>query len=305
SPGDFTSLDLAFNCIGTAGAVALRHALTTACTSMTFLELRGNTDTDTDTDNDRSADNIISNSQTKTSNNGIKKDNVQSNKSHVNSTDINNGGDPVGHRPVFSFPPPALQLLLQEIEDVCAERRRRLRERQQLEVRRRTSIAVAALRAAPAFSSATLVRASTATARQPVSNHCHQRPGTSGETTARAPAGSSSDDESLQRLPGCDNSAAKPRPLEGALPLRGYYLSPLLDSSFDLLMLREPVCDPADLSLYVNRARNMLEQRRAFRENQQEDGKIFHGRCDGGDGDDSGVGVGRSGVGNSRGDGAG
>lgn len=63
---------------------------------------------------------------------------------------------------------------------------------------------------------------------------------------------------------GC--SAAKPRPLEGALPMRGSYLSPLLDSCFDLLMLREPVPDPDDLKLYVNQTRNKLKQRRLLRE---------------------------------------
>lgn len=61
-------------------------------------------------------------------------------------------------------------------------------------------------------------------------------------------------------------SAAKPRPLEGALPMRGYYVSTLLDSCFDLLMLREPVPDPDDASVYVNQARNKLEERRVLRE---------------------------------------
>eukprot|EP00904_Undaria_pinnatifida_P006274 jgi/Undpi1/2777/HiC_scaffold_14.g06154.m1 len=59
---------------------------------------------------------------------------------------------------------------------------------------------------------------------------------------------------------GC--SAAKRRPLEGALPMRGYYVSPLLDSCFNLMMLREPVVDPADSASYINQTRDKLEQRR-------------------------------------------
>ncbi|CAM9590122.1 unnamed protein product, partial [Laminaria digitata] len=66
---------------------------------------------------------------------------------------------------------------------------------------------------------------------------------------------------------GC--SAAKRRPLEGTLPMRGYYLSPLLDSCFDLLMLRELVVDPADSASYVNQTRVKLEQRRVLRERQE------------------------------------
>lgn len=54
--------------------------------------------------------------------------------------------------------------------------------------------------------------------------------------------------------------------------MRGYYVGPLLDSSFDLLMLREPVGDPTDQSLYVNRTRDKLEQRRAIREQQHRNG---------------------------------
>lgn len=63
-------------------------------------------------------------------------------------------------------------------------------------------------------------------------------------------------------------TTVKPRPLEGRLPLRGYYLSPLLDSCFDLLMLREPLRDPADARLYSNRVRKMLAERKRFREQE-------------------------------------
>lgn len=65
--------------------------------------------------------------------------------------------------------------------------------------------------------------------------------------------------------------AVKPRPLEGSLPLRGYYISPLLDSHFDLLMLREPAPDPADPGSYVNKTRSKLEQSRLSRERRDGD----------------------------------
>lgn len=60
--------------------------------------------------------------------------------------------------------------------------------------------------------------------------------------------------------------AVKPRPLEGSLPLRGYYIDPLVDSHFDLLMLREPAPNPVNPGSYVNRTRRKLEQSRLSRE---------------------------------------
>lgn len=74
---------------------------------------------------------------------------------------------------------------------------------------------------------------------------------------------------------GC--SATKPRPLEGAPPVRGYYVSPLLDSYFDLLMLREPAPDPADKRFYVNRTRDELERRRIHREREDSGGSVPSG----------------------------
>ena len=51
--------------------------------------------------------------------------------------------------------------------------------------------------------------------------------------------------------------------------MRGYYVSPLLDSCFDLLMLREPVVDPSDPASYISQTRANLEQRRVLRERQE------------------------------------
>lgn len=72
-------------------------------------------------------------------------------------------------------------------------------------------------------------------------------------------------------LSGRSFGVVKPRPLEGSLPLRGYYTSPLLDSHFDLLMLREPAPDPADLDSYINKTRRKLEQSRLSRERRYGD----------------------------------
>lgn len=60
-------------------------------------------------------------------------------------------------------------------------------------------------------------------------------------------------------------SRAATRPMEGTMPLRGYYLGPLVDSRFDMLMLREPAPNPADPTLYVNRARDKVAERKAWR----------------------------------------
>ncbi|CAM9443551.1 unnamed protein product, partial [Scytosiphon promiscuus] len=277
----FTGLDLAFNLIGNAGAVALHHVLTTVSTSMVFLELRGNKG------QNRSLQKNENNNDNGVNSNKRKGDDIDNSE---------NGDDPVGCDPATYSSSPTLQLLLEEIEDVCAERRRRLRVEQRLDVRRRASTAVSALPAASPSSSATVARGTTAMPLRTRSTSSERNypntdslrdktPGASGE-----PARS----KSLRLLPGSEHSAAKPRPLEGALPLRGYYLSPLLDSSFNLLMLREPACDPVDLSLYVNRARHLLDQRRGLREEHQRD-------CDGGNRGHCGGGSTRNGGGKGGG----
>lgn len=334
---------------------------------MLFLELRGNNGGENNEDDiedarqtggtrrrgsardEGLANDDTTNNKSNSSTNGVEKDSVDSERIHGNGIDGDNGSDPVGCRPTATSDPPVLQLLLHEIEDVCAERRTRLRQQQHLDVRRRASTAVEALHAARAPLSTTSARGATAAPRQTRSTpsgsgsfdagrHCYQKPGAQGEAAVRTVAWSSGDGgridgrrrgrtagiegdssgggsdsggsgngNSLRRPPGSENSAAKPRPLEGALPLRGYYLSPLLDSSFDLLMLREPACAPADLSLYVNRARHMLEQRRALREEQRGGGNRCGGggkRGNSGGGGGGGVGDGRTRDGKSRGGGA-
>ena len=69
----------------------------------------------------------------------------------------------------------------------------------------------------------------------------------------------------------------------------------MLDSCFDLLMLREPVVDPADNASYVNQTRVKLEQRRVLRERQE------GGDDGGGDADGGGTGGGSRGADVSRG----
>lgn len=70
--------------------------------------------------------------------------------------------------------------------------------------------------------------------------------------------------------------------------MRGYYLSPLVDSCFDLLMLRESVDDPADYSFYVNQTRDKLEQRRDIREQLQQEEQQQQPRSLGGGGGNRG-----------------
>ena len=261
SSGGLTSLDLAFNRVSVSGIAALHDAISTAATGMVFLELRGNTPADNGSDNHGNID-ITGTTRTSSSSS-------TSSLSPPRTTADGTAAINVGQ-------------LLKNIENLCERRRESLRRRQELDLRRRASTAVAAVRAAssssrpppsalnhpPRHGSAPHGSLDNAGRRRgPVAGATGRGSGGGGGGGGGDPGGSG---HLLRRLPGCERSAAKPRPLEGALPLRGYYVSPLLDSRFDLLMLREPVGDPADLSLYVNRTRDKLEQRRAVREQHQQ-----------------------------------
>ncbi|CAM9846629.1 unnamed protein product [Pylaiella littoralis] len=272
--GGLVGLDLALNCVGGAGIASLHQVLTTAATGMVFLELRGNTCNDA----------ALSRGNNNNNNNGS--------NSGESKSSTNISGTPA----LCCSSPSTTEQLLKSIESTCAERRQRLRQRQQPDFRRRASEAVATLRASSSSpsSSPTLSRNNKATQHEskPVDADWHsgthrRRPwaetrndrgrrngGGSGGNSGGSARDNNSDDvgreENFCRLPGCDKSAAKPRPLEGALPIRGHYLSPLLDSCFDLLMLREPAGDPADYSFYVNRTRDKLEQRRELRGQQKQ-----------------------------------
>lgn len=129
--------------------------------------------------------------------------------------------------------------LVSEVESTCADRRRRL-SFLQLE------------RSHPRQSREEEHR------RTP-SNNLHSVRRTRGEERGVAGGGSRSAlGSSGTRI---SLSVTQPRPLEGRLPMRGCYISPLLDSCFDLLMLREPVPDPDDHIFYVNQTRAKLAQR--------------------------------------------
>lgn len=302
--GGLLGLDLALNSVGGAGIAALHDVLTTAATSMIFLELRGNTHNDT----------AVSPSHS----NGNRSNSAES-KSSMSSSE-----NPAQRR----SSPSTTGQLLREIENTCAERRRSLLQRQQLDFRRRTSAAVAASRSSSSSSSLwppkvtrngkTLHhgsahddgvcdpgrhrrRPAVGTRNGRCSHNGDDSGGNSGDAACCAGIDIISDagggEDALRRLPGCEKSAAKPRPLEGALPMRGYYLSPLLDSCFNLLMLREPAGDPADYTFYVNQTRDKLEQRREIRgQQEQEQQRSRGGGGSGGEGDRGGQSVALSGT---------
>eukprot|EP00903_Cladosiphon_okamuranus_P019455 g17889.t1 len=297
--GGLIGLDLAFNHIGPGGVAALHDAITTIATGMVFLELRGNKDADNGSGGDGSNTENFSNGA------GIIKCSSSSSSSSSRFAPATTAA--------------ATGELLKEIEAACEERRRLLRWRRRLDLRRRTSEAVASSRASTLLTSSSPSPSSSTSSHSPKqarnSIFPHGSMPTDGDHVGsdrqrRPGAGTTNGDgidadgrEGLRRLPGCENSAAKPRPLEGALPARGYYVSPLLDSGFDLLMLREPVVDPGDLRLYINRTRDTLEQRRVRREQQQQQRQqqLRSGGAAGGNGQGQGGASGKAAVGDAGG----
>ena len=251
----FLGLDLAHNAVGAAGITALRRALL-KIPGMIFVELRGN-----------NADH-----------------NVGESGSACGSQD-----------PSFGMVPQEV------VERICAERRMRLRSTRLLERHhvasrisrnaRPPSVNVSPEPILEKGGSGATVRGDSCsewTSAKEI-NHFgrHQSlpsstdaicPKRSGEEPEHdCPAGRLHEDQSGKAIvkagrwrerPSPNNGGhgvVRPRPLEGVLPLRGYYTSPLLDSCFDLLMLREPAPDPADPCYYVNQVRGKLEQRRLSR----------------------------------------
>ncbi|CAN0076068.1 unnamed protein product [Ectocarpus sp. 12 AP-2014] len=317
APGEgFLGLDLAFNCIGRAGTAALHRALSSDATSVLFLELRGN---ETEGSTERRDTTSLEPRNHRTDDNGGGGGsgiNNNSNGVHTNSRGITEGntyddhGDEISNSNPVETPP--LEVLLEEIGHVCAERRRdrRLRSEHLQPHHRRCS--AAADRQEPRASTSSPPRRTVVAAQRqrstPQSAVLHpgrdRRPAPGTSTAAFGVGGDTGDIGSTPRLPGHGNSVAKPRPLDGAIPMRGYYVGPLLDSSFDLLMLREPVADPTDQSLYVNRTRDKIEKRRALREQQHRDG-CAGGVGSGGVGGAVGGGDRGSGGSNSRGGGHG
>ncbi|CAN0071985.1 unnamed protein product [Ectocarpus sp. 12 AP-2014] len=315
APGEgFLGLDLAFNCIGRAGTTALHRALSSDATSVLFLELRGN---ETKGSTERRATTSLEPRNHRSDHNGGGGGggsgvNNNSNGVHTNSRGITESNTYDDHDDEGSnsdpVETPPLEVLLEEIGHVCAERRRdrRLRSEHLRPHHRRCS--AAADRQEPGASTSSPPRRTAVAAQRqrstPQSAVLHpgrdRRPAPGRASAAFGVGGETGDIGSTSRLHGHSNSVAKPRPLEGALPMRGYYVGPLLDSSFDLLMLREPVANPTDQSLYVNRTRDKIEKRRALREQQHRDG------CAGGVGSGA-VGGGDRGSGgsNSRGGGHG
>ncbi|CAM9991014.1 unnamed protein product, partial [Ectocarpus sp. 4 AP-2014] len=282
APGEgFLGLDLAFNCIGRAGTAALHRALASDATSVLFLELRGNEakgsterrdTTSLEPGNHRSDDSGGGGGSGVNNSNGI-----HTNSRGITETKTYDDHDD-GVRNSVETPP--LEVLLEEIGNVCAERRRERRlQSEHLQPHHRRCSAAADRQEPGASMSSPPRRTAEAVQRQrstPQGVVLHpgrgRQPATGTATAAFGVDGDTGDSGSAHRLSCHGNSVAKPRPLEGALPMRGYYVGPLLDSSFDLLMLREPVADPTDQSLYVNRTRGKIEQRRALREQQHRDG---------------------------------
>ncbi|CAM9572393.1 unnamed protein product [Ectocarpus sp. 8 AP-2014] len=281
APGEgLLGLDLAFNCIGRAGMAALHRALASDATSVLFLELRGNETKGSTERRDTTSPEPRAHRSDDNGGGGGSGVNNNSNGIHTNSRGMTESNtydddDDISNSNPVETPP--LEVLLEDIGNVCAERRRDQRlQSEHLRPHHRRCSAAADRQEPRASSSSPPRHTGVGQPSTPQSAVLHpgrdRRPATGTATAAFGVGGDTRDIGSAPRLPGHGNSVAKPRPLEGALPLRGYYVGPLLDSSFDLLMLREPVADPTDQSLYVNRTRDKIEQRRALREQQHRDG---------------------------------